>query len=389
MIILRIMKHFNDLSALVANRPQELLEAKEQGTKIVGYFPGEFVPEELVYASGAIPIGLAQGGDLKAVDAALSATTRFNCAFSKALYGEKILKRQPHYELVDLVAVPTACPHLRVAGDLWEFHTGANVFRVGVPLEYEREREFGYYIEMLHSLKEKLEQLTGNKITEERLREAIELYNHMRELFKEINSMRKALTPPLTSLDSIKLNHASLYLDPAVMVELLSSLRQDLQQEKAQTPAPESPRLIFTGPNLAYGDYKVSELIEESGGRVVAEEFYEGLRNYRENVALNGDLIHALAVRYLQRKLPSAIMRPSARKRSDFLFQLAKEFNAAGVVWYQLKFCEAFDAESHFTAGRLQEQGIPMLTLDTEYDVADRGQLKVRLETFIYMLMEE
>ncbi len=377
------------MSTHTANRPEELLKAKEQGAKIVGYFPGEYVPEELVYAAGAIPIALIHGGDLKAVDAALTSTTRFNCAFSKALYGEKVLKRQPHYDLVDLVAVPTACPHLRVSADLWEFHTGANVFRIGVPLEYESERELGYYIEMLRSFKEKLEQLTGNRITEEKLSEAITLYNRMRELLKEISLMRKAPSPPLTGLDFIKLNHASLYLDPVAMVELLSSLSQDLKGRQAKSSGEESPRLILTGPNMAYGDYKIPGLIEECGGSVVAEEFYEGLRHYWENVTLDGDLIQALAVRYLQKNLPSAIMRPSAKKRANFLIQLAKEFEAAGLVWYQLKFCEAFDSESYTTARTAQEQGLPMFTVESEYDVYDRGQLKVRLETFVYMLIGE
>ena len=44
-------------------RLRELRKMKEEGIKIVGYTPGGYMPEELVYAAEAIPVGLIRGGD--------------------------------------------------------------------------------------------------------------------------------------------------------------------------------------------------------------------------------------------------------------------------------------------------------------------------------------
>lgn len=44
------------------DRPAELRKAKRDGVKIIGYFPGNYVPEELILASGAGAICLADGG---------------------------------------------------------------------------------------------------------------------------------------------------------------------------------------------------------------------------------------------------------------------------------------------------------------------------------------
>ena len=49
------------VDSLLQQRREALERAKSDGTKVVGYFPGGFVPEELIYASGAIPLCLAAG----------------------------------------------------------------------------------------------------------------------------------------------------------------------------------------------------------------------------------------------------------------------------------------------------------------------------------------
>ena len=50
------------LEAYLKDSPAHLSEAKEKGVNIVGYFPGSFVPEELIRAAGAVPLCLVDGG---------------------------------------------------------------------------------------------------------------------------------------------------------------------------------------------------------------------------------------------------------------------------------------------------------------------------------------
>jgi len=45
------------------DRPAELGVLKAQGKKIIGYFPGGYFPEEMVYACDAVPVALNRGGD--------------------------------------------------------------------------------------------------------------------------------------------------------------------------------------------------------------------------------------------------------------------------------------------------------------------------------------
>lgn len=380
------MQAMEQITSHLRERPAHLRQLKEKGGKIVGYFVGDYVPEELIYASGAVPIGLCHGGNPMPANAALSATTRFLCPFARAQYGEKLLREQPYYQLIDMLVVPITCQHLRRAGDLWDYYTDVPVFRLGIPHEYDSEDGLNYYTDMSRRLRSSLEEFTGKPITDEALKETIDLYNKMRSRLTEISLARKEPNPPISTLDFIRLNHASLYADPRFMVDVLDSLSQEIRAKGGKGAVPDAPRLLLVGPNIAFGDYKILELVNEAGGTIVAEEICEGVRFYWANVQGNGDLVEALARRYLRERLPCAFMRRSAEKRLDFIAGLAKEFNVAGIIWYQLLYCDTYDIESYYFVQQMEKLGFPVLKLESDYDILDRGPLRTRIEAFIETL---
>ena len=91
----------------------------------------------------------------------------------------------------------------------------------------------------------------------------------------------------------------------------------------------------------------------------------------------------ALADGYFMRRIPPAWFRPG-KERLDFLVKLARDFKVAGVIWYQLMYRESYKTESYYFPDILKkETGLTMLTLESDYDTAEVGQMRTRLETFI------
>jgi benzoyl-CoA reductase/2-hydroxyglutaryl-CoA dehydratase subunit BcrC/BadD/HgdB len=197
--------------------------------------------------------------------------------------------------------------------------------------------------------------------------------------------MRRNPSPPLTTLEFVKLNHASFYADPDFMVNELESLRKKLEKNQP-TDKPNRPRLLLIGPNLAHGDYKILELIEAAGGEVVVEELCEGMRYYWHHIENNGDPLQSLANGYLRDRVPCAFMRSSTKKRFDFALSLIIDFNVSGVIWYELQCCETYDQESYFFNKKMREQNIPMLIVESNYDISDVGPLRTRIEAFIELI---
>jgi benzoyl-CoA reductase/2-hydroxyglutaryl-CoA dehydratase subunit BcrC/BadD/HgdB len=374
------METMAKLSIHLKNRLVDLNKAKSEGKKVIAYTPGGYLPEELILASGAIPVGPIRGGDHAIVELAGAYICRWIDTFCRAQIGYGVSGEDPYYKIADLLVVPVTDTHIRGIADVLDCYTDMELFTFGVPHTKE-EVALNYYLRGITRLKAKLEELTGAEITEDRLQEAVILCNRERQLLREISLLRKAQSVPISSTEFVALNHGSFLADKKFMVEILGSLHQDLKETTA--PHSKGPRILLTGSTLAMGDDKLLNIVDEAGGVVVVEEFAEGLRPYLEDVKINGDLMAALADCYFWRRVTPAWFRPGI-ERHDFLIKLAREFNVDGVIWYQLMYRESYKLESYYFPDRLKkETGLPMLTVESDYDPSETGALRTRIETFI------
>jgi benzoyl-CoA reductase/2-hydroxyglutaryl-CoA dehydratase subunit BcrC/BadD/HgdB len=240
-----------------------------------------------------------------------------------------------------------------------------------------------YYKIGLNRVKDKLEKLTGNKITEDKLREEIESMNKMRDLFMKISLLRREGSPVISSRNYVKLHHASYYAEKTEMINILEDLYSELKDMKPQ-PA-EGPRFLLTGSTLAMGDQKIFELLEDIPAKavIVREEFAECIRPYSYDVGLDGDPIEELAEAYFMKRIPPAWFNPSD-DTTDYLIQLTKDFNVDGVIWYQMMYRESYDMQAKYFEEKLKKTStIPMLKLETDYDTSEKGPFKTRIETII------
>lgn len=57
-----------------------------------------------------------------------------------------------------------------------------------------------------------------------------------------------------------------------------------------------------------------------------------------------------------------------------------------GVIHYGLQFCQPYIIESHNVEISLEKDGMPTLSIETDYGQQDIGQLKTRVEAFVEML---
>jgi benzoyl-CoA reductase/2-hydroxyglutaryl-CoA dehydratase subunit BcrC/BadD/HgdB len=370
------------LATHLRDRPDQLREARKNGVKLIGYFPGNYVPEELIYASGAILLCLTHGGNPAPADAGLSLLPRVMCPFARAQIGERLSKTNPYYNMIDMFVAPITCQHLKKVAEIWEYNGDLELFKLGIPQQCTNDFELEYYTDRLRALKNRLQIFTGNEITDEKLGGAIDLYNKMRELLKKISLMRSMSPALISALDFIQLNHASFYADPVFMVDILDSVYRELK-DKNMPAGTDAPRLLLIGPNVGYGDYAVLELVKTAGGEIVIEEIYEGMRYYWNTIKNKGDLLLSLASGYLVDRVPCAFLRNSAKKRLENILKLVEDFSVSGVIWYELLGCETYDSESFYFTQKLEERNIPMLILESDYSTSDTGQLKTRIEAFI------
>ena len=376
------MKCKDELSMHLKTRISELTRQKAAGTKIVGYFPGGFLPVELVRAAGAVPVCLIRGGDPEPVMEALQYVTRFLDTFWRGQIGYWALGEDPLYHLPNLIIAPITDCHTRATADCFSCYTDIPVYRIGVPHD-RRELAFDFYLGWLRSLKEQLEKLTGNTITEEKLRDEIEYSNKVRNLFRSISLMRKDADPVISSQEFVWWHHAAMLADKDVFLKCLEDLHSELQAVKSDSIT-HRPRLMLVASTLAMGDVTLFNIIEDCGGEIVYEEVQEGVEPYLTNVELNGgDPVQALADKYFMKRILAPWDRPWG-DRMDILIRKAQEYQVDGIIWYLLMYRDSYDMQAFSFEQKLQkETNIPFIKVESDYNPAEQGPTQTRLETFL------
>jgi benzoyl-CoA reductase/2-hydroxyglutaryl-CoA dehydratase subunit BcrC/BadD/HgdB len=107
------------------------------------------------------------------------------------------------------------------------------------------------------------------------------------------------------------------------------------------------------------------------------------MRHYWETVATEGDLMQALADGYFTKRIPDAFFRGAAGERIDFLLKLFRDFKADCIVWYSLMYRDSYDVEGYILYKTAEKLGIPIIRLNSDYDTAETGHFRTRIETLV------
>lgn len=376
-----------ELDALSRARVSKLTQAKKNGTPIIEY-TGNFIPEEIIRAAGAETYLMCRGGEPEPPDAILDYMLRFMNPLARSMAGFLELGLDAITPISDLLVTQQTDCHVGRVTELLEFK-GIKVSKVGVPADWDRPYAFDYYVESLRRMIAQVEEITGKKVDWDLARGYFDKSNKINALLRKIDELRKRPNPPIGLTEVIRLHHYSFMVDADIMIEKLTELVNELENAPGKF-AEDAPRIVFAGRALAIGDYTVPRVFEESGGVIVAEMLDEGVRAIEKDVELDGDLLVNFARnRYLD-KLPINLFQPSWKQRYERLQQLIANYNADGVVWYQLAFDEIYDMEYACLAKWMEGGKTPLLKMESSYEYSreSMGPLTTRIESFVESLKE-
>lgn len=366
-------------------RPAELLEAQKKGQKVFGTFC-VYVPDEVVVAANGIVTGLCGGSQFWVPDGE-KVLPKNTCPLVKASVGARLGKTCPFFRIADVYVGETTCDAKKKAYEI----LGEDVPMVimDVP-QMKRECDIVKWKDEIKAFAAQVEEITGNKITEEKLAEAIRILNNRRKALARVYEARKADPAPISGRDSLLMMQISFFDDPVRCAEMCNRLADELEErvKNGVGVAPKgTKRILVTGTPMAVPNWKLHHIIETSGAVVVCEEMCTGTRYFEnlvdENQTSLDDMYMAISRRYMKNNC--ACFTPN-QGRIDDIIRLAKEYKADGVIDCSLKFCCLYDTEKYSVRRALNEAGIPVLNLETDYEDSDAEQLRTRIGAFIEML---
>ncbi len=367
-------------------RIKELLDHKTKGGKVFGTFC-VYVPEEIIFAAGGVAVGLCGGADFS-VPTAEQILPRNLCALIKSAFGFKIGKICPYFESADLIIGETTCDGKKKTWEILDEYIPTYV--MDLP-NSRTPADRALWIGELKRLVAKVEEVTGNTITSEKLAEATELINRKRAALDRLFELRKARPAPISGLDALLVVQISFYDDPARFAQQTNALCDELEgrvRAGEGVAAPHARRILYTGTPMPIPFWTVPALIESTGAVVVAEESCTGSRLLAGGpTAVPGDGLDAQLAAIADRQLQTncACFTPNEARIEDIL-RMVKEYQADGVIHFSLSFCQPYNLEGVRVQKALQAAGIPVLLLEGDYTQEQAGQLKTRIEAFVETL---
>jgi len=351
---------------------------EKTGGKVLGYFC-TYVPEEILYAANVLPVRIL--GSHEPQNVTEPHIFAMFCPFCRDCLAQGL---EGKYDYLDGIMISQSCLHIRQAYTSWDLH---------IPMDFSYYLPMPHHVQSKHAVpftraefetfKHKVEEWTGNTITDEDLNRGIEIVNRDRQLMKAVYETRKQPDPPLTGLEAMYMVVSSQLSNKVEHAEATEKFLAGLDSRSLGLG--DNTRLMILGSEN--DDVEFIGMVEECGATFVQDDHCTGTRYFWDEADSNGDPLTLIAERYVNR-LPCPTKDWPNRRRLDRILQFAKEWNAAGAIIIQQKFCDPHEIDIPAIKQALEAANVKVLFLELDVTVP-AGQFKIRAEAFLEMLSEE
>jgi benzoyl-CoA reductase/2-hydroxyglutaryl-CoA dehydratase subunit BcrC/BadD/HgdB len=215
------------------------------------------------------------------------------------------------------------------------------------------------------------------------LERSLDIYGEIRRIMQWLYEKRYDGELPLSARDFYAIIRGIQVLPPERTEGLLADLVSALESNAAETEGdPDGMPILLSGSLVE--DHNIFDLIERSGGRIVADDLCTGFRHFDPPAGDGRQTIYRLIERYVAHfPCPS---RQRARHRAPLLIDLARRSGARGVVFLIQKFCTPHLTDIPILGRELKEAGLPSLVIEMEETGVMEGQTATRLQGFFEMM---
>ncbi len=379
------MNYFYDLYEKMYCKGEPLYETEH----VIGTLCVQ-VPDELIYAAGAVPVRLCNGfyADDQVGAEFMPAKS---CSLVKATLGMLDKKSTlPYADKIKDVVLPATCDQKRKSSAIIS-EMGYNVYDIEVPPVKESEEARNYWRSSIYKFALSLKKMTGKSITKASLKEALQKVADAQKAYRTLHDLRKEAPAVFLGKDLFMVTNAYFFDKienwTAAVYRLINELEERKEANFSVTQR-RAPRILFTGSPAIFPNLKLPLLIEESGGLIVADETCSSNRMLNDMVAVDEwdteNMVISIADNYLKPCTCPIFTANDDRKRK--LINIAKEFAVDGIVYQAFSGCQVYQMEHSSISKALQEEGVPMLFVESDYSPDDMGQLSTRIEAFIESL---
>ena len=386
------LKHLKYFEDLLQDANNELIElARSKGKKCVAYVC-ENTPEPLLNLAGCFSARL-RAPRTSSMEMATYYMTSFLCEYSRALLERAM---EGGFNFADCLITPDGCTMINRAAENMELlHTmdeGKPHFfyeHMEIPMKADDNGLNLFVVQCRNHILKPLQEKFGVDVSDAAIRKAVAEHNHICELIRQIGEFRKGDRPTLTGYEFSVITLAT-YAAPQYLIA--GKLEETLEELKTREPDEKNwfrARVVMVGSEIDDPDF--IKLVESTGAFVCVDRYCYGSYPGRDPIALNDweDALTQVCRHYMMKgQCPRYMDMPKMLGRREYVNALAKEYNADGIIYEQVKFCDPWAYERMLGSHILHDDyGYQVLSIDRPYNAAaSSGQLRTRIQAFIESL---
>ena len=382
------LKHLIYFEDLLSEANNALVnQACAEGKKALGY-TCYFVPEVLLNLGGCFSVRLRAPGTSN-TDIGTYYMTNKTCPFTRSILERSI---EGGYNFLSAMLSSETCQMMHraheyfdIMGLVKEQNPDFFLSMMDVPFVTTKAAYEHYENQLRRHILEPLEKVCGVDISDKAIRAAIEEHNDICGIISELGELRKLPNPPITSYEFHVLQLVSECCPQYLIKEKLRETLREVSKRKVDPKPNYRARLVVTGSEV--DDPAFTKLLEDCGVYVVAARYCYGSLPGREQIEIREgeSALTAVARHYLSTsECPRFMNKEKQVQRRSYLKQLVNDYDADGILYLQMKFCEYWSYERVMGVHDMNEvEGIPCIGVEKEYTMASAGQLRTRFQAFV------
>ena len=379
------LKHLYYFEKLLEEAHNDLVrEAQSQGRKCLATVC-ENVPEPLCNLDGAFSVRL-RAPRTGSLDMSTYYMTSFLCEYTRALLERAM---EGGFNFADGLVTPDGCSMLNRCienMELLDVIDKPDFFfeYMEIPMKADDNGLNLYKLQCENHILKPMKEKFGVDVSDKAIRESVELHNKVCNIIRELGDFRKEEYPKITGYEYHIITMVT-YVVPKDLI--LDKLVETLEEVKNREPdkTKHRARVVFVGSEV--DDVDVIKLVEDSGAYVCADRFCYGSLPGRDPIELNDeeDALTQVCRAYMYRgQCPRYMNQKKIVERKEYVADIAKEYNADGIIYEQMKFCDPWAYERMVgTAVLRDDYNYPVLMVDRPYALGMSGQMRTRVQAFV------
>lgn len=351
------------------NEREELL--KKNPKPKIGIL-SNYVPEEIIYAMGLLPVKINGDKTFNRISAT-SCLHHCMCSYVLDCFDEAA---NHQFDYLDGVVIANACDARRCLFDAWKHYLDPKFIHfLDIP-KLTSEKAVEFFKHQIELLIEHVQDSFSVSFNADILKEAVKLYNESRILLKKFDELYVEGMIDINAYDYITIVKASSCgLNDEFNLRMRAFL-ENVGEQKAVCNYKNKTLVV----GCYFDNMEIIDILESIGVKVMVFYNSNGFKKFDKLIDTDQEPLNAVAKYYISRRISPKVLKPDYHYNK--ILSLIKKYDINSVLFFTLKFCDNNMIDEAFLKMEMKKHKIPVLSIDSERNQSTVQNIKTRIQTF-------